>query len=299
QSDRQDLADLEDPTRISEESLNRHVQHERARAGNFRKEFNQRRRRDRKIRPMSATQRRFHPAKIENLLKEGQEVIVQVAKDPIANKGARLTCHISLPGRHLVCMPTIDHVGVSRRIERDEERRRLREYVDRNRPKGLGFIVRTATSSGKTKAEARIKQDIDYLSALWSEIKSKANSVSAPALVYEDLNPILRAIRDWVNEDIDKIIVDSRYHYNDVVRFVRNFMPNIMQKVELYQGDIPIFDAYSISTELARSLERKVWLKSGGYLVIDQAEALVAIDVNTGRYVGKKSLEDTILKTNL
>ncbi|MBC7385206.1 MAG: Rne/Rng family ribonuclease [Cryobacterium sp.] len=264
-----------------------------------RPEFKETRTRDRKIRAKQTTRPSRMNVNIQDLLKEGQEVIVQVAKDPIATKGARLTCHISLPGRHLVCMPTIDHVGVSRRIEKDEERRRLREYVDRNRPKGLGFIVRTATSSGKTKAEARIKQDIDYLSALWSEIKSKANAVTAPALVYEDLNPVLRAIRDWVNEDIDKIVVDSRYHYNDVQRFVRNFMPGIQSKAELYQGDLPIFDTYGISTELARALERKVWLKSGGYLVIDQAEALVAIDVNTGRYVGKKNLEDTILKTNL
>ncbi|MBS1961615.1 MAG: Rne/Rng family ribonuclease [Bdellovibrionales bacterium] len=264
-----------------------------------RPEFRENRGRDRKIKSKQSMRPSRMNVSIQDLLKEGQEVIVQIAKDPIATKGARLTCHISLPGRHLVCMPTIDHVGVSRRIEKDEERRRLREYVDRNRPKGLGFIVRTATSSGKTKAEARIKQDIDYLSALWSEIKSKANQVQAPALVYEDLNSILRAIRDWVNEDIDKIVVDSRYHYNDVQRFVRNFMPGIGSKIDLYQGDLPIFDTYGISTELARGLERKVWLKSGGYLVIDQAEALVSIDVNTGRYVGKKSLEDTILKTNL
>lgn len=272
-----------------------------AAAGNVktRPEFKETRARDRKIRSKQTTRPSRMNINIQDLLKEGQEVIVQIAKDPIATKGARLTCHISLPGRHLVCMPTIDHVGVSRRIERDEERRRLREYVDRNRPAGLGFIVRTATSSGKAKAEARIKQDIDYLSALWNEIKSKANAVTAPALVYEDLNPVLRAIRDWVNEDIDKIVVDSRYHYNDVQRFVRNFMPGIQSKAELYQGDIPIFDTYGISTELSRALERKVWLKSGGYLVIDQAEALVAIDVNTGRYVGKKNLEDTILKTNL
>jgi Rne/Rng family ribonuclease len=264
-----------------------------------RPEFRETRNRDRKIKSKQTMRPSRMGVSIQDLLKEGQEIIVQIAKDPIATKGARLTCHISLPGRHLVCMPTIDHVGVSRRIEKDEERRRLREYVDRNRPARLGFIVRTATSSGKAKAELRIKQDIDYLSALWNEIKSKANQVQAPALVYEDLNPILRAIRDWVNEDIDKIIVDSRYHYNDVQRFVRNFMPGIGSKIELYQGDIPIFDTYSISTELARGLERKVWLKSGGYLVVDQAEALVAIDVNTGRYVGKKSLEDTILKTNL
>ena len=171
-------------------------------------------------------------ANIQDLLKEGQEVLVQVAKDPISTKGARLTCHISLPGRHLVCMPTIDHVGVSRRIERDDERRKLREYVERYRPKKLGFIVRTA--SGKNQSvEKRIKQDIDYLTRLWSEIREKAASVTAPALVYEDLNSVLRAIRDWVTEDIDKIIVDSRYHYNEILRFCSHFMPSLKQKVEL------------------------------------------------------------------
>jgi ribonuclease G len=257
--------------------------------------FRQQRGRDRRVRSKSS--RPFRPqVDIQNLLKEGQEVIVQVAKDPIATKGARLTCHISLPGRHLVCMPTIDHVGVSRRIERDDERRRLREFVDQHRPKGVGFIVRTA--SGR-QSENQVKQDIEYLSSIWEEIRLKANEVSAPAMIYEDLNSVLRVIRDWVTEDIDKVIVDSRYHYNDILKFVSRFMPALKQKVELYHGDIPIFDAYGISSELSRALERKVWLKSGGYIVIDQAEALVAIDVNTGRYVGKKSLEDTILKTNL
>ncbi len=252
--------------------------------------------RDRRIAP-KATRAIRGQVNIQDLLKEGQEVLVQIAKDPIATKGARLTCHISLPGRHLVCMPTIDHVGVSRRIDRDDERRRLRDFVERNRPKNLGFIVRTA--SGRQQSERRIKQDIDYLTNLWTEIREKAATVTAPALVYEDLNVILRSIRDWVTEDIDKIIVDSRYHFNDVLRFISAFMPFLKQKVELYHGDIPIFDAYNISTELSRALERKVWLKSGGYIVIDQAEALVAIDVNTGRFVGKKNLEDTIIKTNL
>ena len=262
-----------------------------------RSEFKAPRSRDRRIRQKTTVRPVKSQVNIQDLLKEGQEVLVQVAKDPIATKGARLTCHISLPGRHLVCMPTIDHVGVSRRIEREDERRRLREYVERNRPRNLGFIVRTA--SGKQQSEKRIKQDIEYLTRLWTEIKEKAGSVSAPSLVYEDLNSILRAIRDWVNEDIDKVIVDSRHHFNDIQRFVSHFMPALKQKVELYHGDIPIFDAYGISTELSRALERKVWLKSGGYIVVDQAEALVAIDVNTGRYVGKKNLEDTILKTNL
>jgi ribonuclease G len=266
-------------------------------SGASRPEFREPRNKDRRIKPKQAARPVRTQVNIQDLLKEGQEVIVQVAKDPIATKGARLTCHISLPGRHLVCMPTIDHVGVSRRIERDDERRKLREHVERYRPKNLGFIVRTA--SGKGQSEKRIKQDIEYLTRLWTEIREKAASVTAPALVYEDLNSVLRAIRDWVTEDIDKIIVDSRYHYNEIQKFVSHFMPALKQKVELYHGDIPIFDAYGISTELSRALERKVWLKSGGYIVIDQAEALVAIDVNTGRYVGKKNLEDTILKTNL
>lgn len=264
-----------------------------------RSEFREQRDRLRRIKPKpkSAPKGPRVQAKIEELLKEGQEVLVQVAKDPIATKGARLTCHISLPGRHLVCMPTIDHVGVSRRIENDGERRKLREFVERNRTKKLGFIVRTA--SGKNSAEKRVKQDIDYLTRLWDQIRERSAAVSAPALVYEDLNAILRAIRDWVSEDIDRIIVDSRFHFNDIQRFASHFMPALKPKVELYQGSAPIFDAYGISAELARSLERKVWLKSGGYIVIDQAEALVAVDVNTGRYVGKKNLEDTILKTNL
>jgi ribonuclease G len=260
-----------------------------------RPEFREQRGRDRRIKSKNIRPRA--QANISDLLKEGQEVIVQIAKDPIATKGARLTCHVSLPGRHLVCMPSIDHVGVSRRIERDDERRRLRDFVEKNRPRKMGFIVRTA--SGGKDPESWIKQDIDYLSKLWGEIRTRADDVSAPSLVYEDLNSTLRAIRDWVNEDIDRIIVDTRYHYNELIAFAERFMPALIEKIELYQGDIPVFDAYGLSSELTRSLERRVWLKSGGYIVIDQAEALVAIDVNTGRFVGKKNLEDTILKTNL
>jgi Rne/Rng family ribonuclease len=260
-----------------------------------RPEFREQRNRDRRIKAKSIRPRA--QANIADLLKEGQEVIVQVAKDPIATKGARLTCHVSLPGRHLVCMPSIDHVGVSRRIERDDERRRLRDFVEKNRPKKMGFIVRTA-SSGKDP-ESWIKQDIDYLSKLWKGIRAKADDAAPASLVYEDLNSVLRAIRDWVNEDIQKIVVDSRYHYNELLEFSERFMPSLEGKIELYQGDIPIFDAYGLSAELHRSLERKVWLKSGGSIVIDQAEALVAIDVNTGRFVGKTNLEATILKTNL
>jgi ribonuclease G len=261
-------------------------------------EWKQQRARDRRIPSRGGSARGpKHSVTIDQLLKEGQEVLVQVAKDPISTKGARLTCHISLAGRHLVCMPTIDHIGVSRRIESDEERRKLRQFVDRVRPKKMGFIVRTA--SGGKESEIMIKQDIDYLASIWEEIISKANEVSAPALVYEDLNSVLRAVRDWVTEDIQKIIVDSRYYYQELKQFVRRFTPELEERIELYQGDVPIFDSYGISNELHRAMERKVWLKSGGYIVIDQAEALVAIDVNTGRFVGKRSLEDTILKTNL
>lgn len=261
-------------------------------------EFKQQRARDRRIPSRGSSARGpKHNVTIDQLLKEGQEVLVQVAKDPIATKGARLTCHISLAGRHLVCMPTIDHIGVSRRIESDDERRKLRQFVDRVRPKKMGFIVRTA--SGGKESEMMIKQDIDYLASIWEEIITKANEVSAPALVYEDLNSVLRAVRDWVTEDIQKIIVDSRYYYQELKQFVRRFTPELEERIELYQGDVPIFDTFGISNELHRAMERKVWLKSGGYIVIDQAEALVAIDVNTGRFVGKRSLEDTILKTNL
>lgn len=265
--------------------------------GRRRPEFRQRRGRDRRVRTRNATRPWKSPVNIQDLLKEGQEVIVQVAKDAIATKGARLTCHVSLPGRHLVCMPTIDHVGVSRRIEFDSERRKLRQFVEERRPQGVGFIVRTASEG--TDPERWIAQDIDYLTKLWKEIRENAEKAQAPALVYQDLNSVVRAVRDWVSGDLNKIIVDSSDYFNQIRDFSDQFMPTLRDRVELYHGHVPIFDAYSISTELHRALERKVWLKSGGYIVIDQAEALVAIDVNTGRYVGKKNLEDTILKTNL
>jgi len=305
ESDRSDLSFKEEAEQQGQTSAARSQQQKQARQmpdhymrkrfSGKRPEFRQKRDRTRRIN--SRQLHRRYPAKIENLLKEGQDVIVQVAKDPIAQKGARLTCHVSLAGRHLVCMPTIDHVGVSRRIERFDERRRLRDYVEKNKPKGMGFIIRTA--SGGKEPETWIKNDIDYLKTLWSDIAEKASAHEAPALIYEDVNSALRALRDWIDEDIHKIIIDSRYHFNEVKSFCEKFMPALSSKIELYHGDIPLFDAYGISQELNRAMERKVWLKSGGYLVIDQAEALVAIDVNTGRFVGQKNLEDTILKTNL
>ncbi|BDG08953.1 Rne/Rng family ribonuclease [Anaeromyxobacter paludicola] len=232
---------------------------------------------------------------IQDLLKEGQEVIVQVAKDPIGTKGARITSHISLPGRHLVFMPTVDHIGISRRIEKEGERRRLREIVDRMRPEGTGFIVRTVAENVEA---AKLEADIRFLIQVWNEIIRTKDKVGAPALLHPDLDLILRATRDLFTADVQKLVIDDREEYERILRFVHEQAPHLESQIELYQGDEPIFDAYGIEQELKRASQRKVWLKSGGYLIIDQAEALTAVDVNSGRYVGKKNLEETITKIN-
>ncbi|MFM2152101.1 MAG: hypothetical protein RL199_536 [Pseudomonadota bacterium] len=235
-------------------------------------------------------------AQIQDLLKEGQDVIVQVTKDPIGTKGARVTCHISLPGRHLVFMPTVDHVGISRRVDNEKERRRLRELVDGLRPPGTGFIVRTvADGVDKDKLVA----DIKFLLGLWNEMARKKDKLRAPALLHPDLDLILRSIRDLFSAEVEKLVIDDRAEYERITRFVEQAVPQLKDAIELYQGSEPIFDAYGIEQELQRALQRKVWLKSGGYLIIDQAEALVAVDVNSGRFVGKKNLEETITATNI
>lgn len=251
---------------------------------------------DEDVAEMPRRRRRREQANIADLVKEGQDILVQVAKDPIGTKGARLTCHVSLPGRYLVFMPTVDHIGVSRRIESEGERRRLKDTIGRIRPSKTGVIVRTA--SGK-QTDKKLKADLDYLVATWNDIQKKFNKQRTPSPVYQDLTIVLRAIRDMFTDEVDKVVVDSKREHKLIMKFVTRFIPHVKDKIELYEGDIPIFDAYGIEQEITRSLERKVWLKSGGYLVVDQAEALVAIDVNTGRYVGKKTLEETILKTNL
>ncbi|HKB75857.1 MAG TPA: Rne/Rng family ribonuclease [Myxococcales bacterium] len=238
-------------------------------------------------------------AQIQDLLKEGDEVIVQVVKDPIGSKGARITCHISLPGRHLVFMPTVDHVGISRRIENEKERRRLRELVDRFRPPGTGFIVRTVAEN---EPEEKLAADIKFLLGLWNEVGKKRETHKAPAVMHPDLDLILRSVRDLFSDDVNKLVIDDRAEYERVRAFVEQVAPDLKDQVELYSGDEPIFDEYGIEQELQKAQNRKVWLKSGGYIIIDQTEALVAIDVNSGRYVGKKgagaSLEDTITKIN-
>jgi Rne/Rng family ribonuclease len=235
-------------------------------------------------------------AQIQDLLKEGQDVIVQVTKDPIGTKGARVTCHISLPGRHLVFMPTVDHVGISRRVDNEKERRRLRELVDGLRPPGTGFIVRTVADGVE---KDKLVADIKFLLGLWNEMARKKDKLRAPALLHPDLDLILRSIRDLFSAEVEKLVIDDRGEYERITRFVEQAVPQLKDAIELYEGREPIFDAYGIEQELQRALQRKVWLKSGGYLIIDQAEALVAIDVNSGRFVGKKNLEETITATNI
>ena len=235
---------------------------------------------------------------IGDLLKEGQEIMVQVAKEPIGKKGARITSHIVLPGRYLVFMPTVNHVGVSRRIESAKERQRLRDVVTELRGDlEKGFIVRTA-GEGKTRAD--LKADMIYLTRLWEQIKGKAERVSAPSLLHGELDMVQRVIRDFFSDDYRAIRVDDEEEYERICEFISNFNPALVSKIRLYTKRNPIFDEFSVSAEIERALRSKVWLKNGGYIVLNQTEALVAIDVNTGKYVGKtNSLEDTIARTNL
>ncbi|MDY0189821.1 MAG: Rne/Rng family ribonuclease [Desulfuromonas sp.] len=233
---------------------------------------------------------------IEDLLHEGQEILTQIAKEPLGTKGARITSNISLPGRHLVYMPTIDHIGISRRIENEEEKERLRLAVESLREPGRGFIVRTAAEG---KSEQELQADMLYLAELWHDIDTKQATLSAPALVHSDLDVTSKVLRDILTEDIGHIIVDSQIEYDKILKFLSTYMPELQCEIELHQKRELLFDAYGLEVEISRALGSKVWLKSGGYIVIEQTEALTAIDVNTGRFVGKRNLEDTILKTNL
>ncbi len=236
------------------------------------------------------------PPRITDLLHHGQEILVQVAKAPIGTKGARLTTHIALPGRLLVFLPTVDHVGVSRRIENEGERRRLKDIVDRLRPVNTGFIIRTAAEGAD---EDVLEADMTFLTRLWEDVREHGESTPAPAQIYQDLDLIRRATRDLFTAEVDQLLIDDPEEHRTLLEFVRTFMPALAARVELYTGAEPLFDALGLEVEIGRALERKVWLKSGGSIVIDQTEALTAIDVNTGRYVGKHNLEDTITKINL
>ncbi len=233
---------------------------------------------------------------IEDRLQEGQEILVQVAKEPIGHKGARITTHITLPGRHLVLMPMMDHVGVSRRIDNEKERKRLRELTCAIKPPHCGFIVRTAAEGEEAE---KLHAEMDFLLKLWQNIQRRSEHAPVPSLVYQELDITLRAVRDLFTKEVDRLIIDSESEYRKVLNFIETFTPSLQNAVELYEGDEPVFDAYGIEMEIQRALSKKIWLKSGGYIVIEMTEALTAIDINTGRYVGKRNLEETILKTNL
>ncbi|MGK5091873.1 Rne/Rng family ribonuclease [Deltaproteobacteria bacterium TL4] len=233
---------------------------------------------------------------IEDLLKEGEDVLVQVSKGPIMTKGARITSHVSLPGRNLVFMPLGTMLGVSRQITDDAERQRLKSIVNQLKPEMGGFIIRTVAEG---RDEEDLHSDINYLVSLWDDILKKYQQTEAPSLLHTDLNVIFRTIRDVLSSDVRKLIIDHQSQFKDVTKFVKSFLPRYYSQIEYFSRNVPIFDHYGIESEIDRALGQKVWLPSGGYLVIDQTEALTAVDVNTGRFVGKQSHEQTILKTNL
>jgi len=243
---------------------------------------------------------RFARPVITDLLREGQEIIVQIAKEPIGQKGARITSHVALPGRYIVYMPTVDHIGVSRKIGTDEERQRLKRTLHQLRAESGapgGFIVRTA-ANGCTIDELR--EDMQYLIRTWSDIRRRADRVKAPAIAHRDLDLVQRILRDQLSSDFTAIRVDSEFEYERIVDFVNRFAPKLVNRVKLYTKDTPILEHYGVQAEIDKAVKPRVWLKSGGYIVINQTEALVAIDVNTGKFVGKSNrLEDTIVKTNL
>ena len=239
------------------------------------------------------------PRRIDELLHEGQELLVQVVKDPLGSKGARLTTHISIPARFLVFMPQASHIGISQRIENENERQRLKELLGKLTAEsgaGGGYIVRTVAEGA---SEDAMRADIVFLNKLWSEVCERADAEDSGALIHEDLLLVMRTMRDVVGAEVEKVRIDSRETFRKVLRFAEKFIPDLVSRIEHYAGERPIFDLYSIEDEIQRALERKVVLKSGGYLIIDQTEAMTTIDVNTGAFVGHRNLEETIFKTNL
>jgi len=233
---------------------------------------------------------------LEKRISTGEQILVQVAKDPLGTKGARITSHVSLPGRYMVFMPGTKHIGISRRIESDEERKRLKEIAQSLGTENGGFILRTA-SEGRSKRE--IQRDLRFLTKLWKRIQQKAETVAAPALIHQDLDLITRTIRDFFTPDTERVVIDSAKDHRRIVDFVRQFMPRLRSKIVLYSDSEPLFDRHGIEEKIEKALDRRVWLRSGGYIIIERTEALTAIDVNTGRFVGKRNQEETIFKTNL
>lgn len=240
---------------------------------------------------------KFRPdIKIQDFLKEGDEIVVQIAKEPISTKGPRVTRHITLAGRHIVYMPFIEHTGVSRRIESEEERKRLKDVLDSIRPEGCGIIARTVAEGQSYKI---LKNDYNMLVKLWKDTQKKLEKAKAPCELYQDLTFVQRALRDITDEDVDQIVVDAKPVLRQIEKFTKGYLPNLKAKLKFHDLDMPVFEHFGIDLEIERALSNQVFLKSGGSINIDQTEALVSIDVNTGKFVGKKTLEETILKTNL
>ncbi|BAS28610.1 Rne/Rng family ribonuclease [Limnochorda pilosa] len=233
---------------------------------------------------------------IKDVLHEGEEVIVQVTKEPIGTKGARVVTNLTLPGRYLVLMPTVEYVGVSRRIDDEEERTRLKALAKRLRPKGMGLIVRTIAGG---KDEEDLVRDGQFLLKVWDRVRRKAGEEKAPALLYKDYDLVYRLVRDAFTPEVTKFVVDSEEEYQKTLELLETLSPNLKDRVYRYHEGPPIFESYQIEPEIEKALDRKVWLQSGGYIVIDQTEALVSIDVNTGRFIGTTNLADTVLRTNL
>jgi len=240
--------------------------------------------------------RREAAVPIEDMLHKGQEVLVQVSKESLGTKGARITAYVSIPGRYIVYMPQSRHVGVSRRIRDDIERERLRGIVKELQPPSGGFIVRTVAEG---KAAEELRADIQFLTRLWSQVQSRYESARAPSLLHEEMDLTFRVVRDLFSPDIDEFLVDTPAAYEKCLHFAESLVPQLASRVRLFDGAQLIFEATGIEKEIDKALRRRVWLKSGGYIVIDHTEALVAIDVNTGKYVGKRDFEETVLKINL
>lgn len=233
---------------------------------------------------------------IDDLLIEGQEILVHVVKEPIGTKGPRVTSHISFPGRYVVYMPTIQHIGISRRISDEQERNRLKDIIEKIRDMKGGYILRTACEGHEEKD---LKDDMIILHKIWKEIKEKYDKLPSPCLLHKDLGIIQRLARDIFTSDIASFCLDNQHDYEELCEFVNKFFPHLTDRIKLHSSATPIFDTFNIESQMAKALRRKVWLKSGGYIVFDQTEALVSIDVNTGKYLGKSSLEETIVKTNI
>ncbi len=233
---------------------------------------------------------------IEGLLKKGQEIMVQVTKEPIGTKGSRVTTQISIAGRYVVLMPGIPHVGISRKIENREERSRLRGMIKELLPPDMGLIVRTV---GGGKQKRQFASDIRYLTQMWKKIQKGYKSQACPSVIHKEVGLTTGLIRDLFNERVDRVIIDSPKEYKQIIQYLNNTSVDLVDRVHLYKEETPVFDAYEIENEIEKALGLKIWLKAGGYLILDQAEALVAIDVNTGRYTGEKNQEETIFRTNM